>query len=191
MTLLEDTSTAQLQFPFDHHLSTQERRRDKLSERLRSSSLSVREFLSKDQIEPMLQMSREYVAECDPDAVFDELAARITLQSILNNKVREYTNCFIAYKYDLPVGFILVSVLHSMYSADKYGNQDWWYVLPQHRGGLATLSLLLAFEKWAKDKGAHTLFTGSRTQLRHAERTIATLSKLGYHNVGQVLVKEA
>ncbi|MBU2051503.1 MAG: GNAT family N-acetyltransferase [Gammaproteobacteria bacterium] len=191
MELTPDTSFAQLQLPFDLPLTTQQKRRDRLQERLRSSNVSVSEFRDLAEVEALMQLSREYAAECDPDAVFDEIAARVTIASILNQRVRDYTNCFIVRKYDVPVGFALVSVLHSMYSADKYGNLDWWYVLPQHRGSRATLSLLMTFEEWARHKGAHLLFTGSRMNLRHAARTISTLTKLGYSDVGQVLVKEA
>ena len=185
-----DTSFAQLQFPFDLPSTTPPKLRDKLHERLRSSNVSVKEFNSQDEAEAMFNLSRQYAEECDPEAVFDDIAVRVTIGGILNNHTRDYTNCFVVSKYDVPVGFALVSVLHSMYSADKYGNLDWWYVLPQHRHGLATLALLMRFEDWAKDKGADLLFTGSRMNLRHAERTISTLSKLDYRMIGRVLVKE-
>lgn len=172
----------QLELPFDRPIT----------KRLDLSSVHVYEFRDKWQIADMLQLTERFAAECDPDEVYDEMCARLTMQSMLDVVSRQYTNCFIAYRDGKAVGFLLASISHSLYSASKSARQDLWYVLPRYRGGFATLKLLHAFEYWACDRGATKLVTGSTNvaNIRLAEKTASTLTRLGYARVGSVHIKD-
>ena len=63
---------------------------------------------------------------------------------------------------DIVVGFMGVLLYHSPVSPTLMANENFWYVLPKHRGA-ASLRLMKAAKKWAKDAGAtHVTMSASK-----------------------------
>lgn len=154
---------------------------------------SVRPLRSMTQMDDMIRIARAFQEECDPDAEFDEISVYTITKDFIEMPTHNWTECWHAYNSEgRAVGFLLASIGQSFYSLDKTARQDLWYVLPQYRGGPATLKLLHTFEQWAKDKGASSIVTGSTNavNIRLAEKTASTLTKLGYGRIGSVHVKE-
>lgn len=183
-------TTAQLQLPFSPPLWIQRKRSDKLQERLANSRLTVREFRSLGNIEDILPLTKQ-CAEEHPLGVgeYDELMTRVTLERILRNTDRHYENLFVVYDGDAAVGFLLASVAHSLYADYKVAHEELWFVTPSHRGSLAAVHLLQAFEDWASREGAVLSLTGSNNEWS-AESTGRVLRKLGYRQIGVTFVKE-
>jgi len=53
-----------------------------------------------------------------------------------------------------PVGFFLGKVVAPWYSAELAAVEDCFYVLPEHRGGMAAFRLVREFFAWGREQGA-------------------------------------
>ena len=63
---------------------------------------------------------------------------------------------------DIVVGFMGIFLHNSPVSVGLSANENYWYVLPKHRGA-SSLRLLKAAKKWAKDAGAlHITMSASK-----------------------------
>lgn len=162
------------------------------SPRVQHPSIAVHECTNVSELPALVYLASQFATECDPDEEFSEIRTRVTIESYLSIKDRKFFTILIAYVDDEAVGFLLASLAPSLYSQSMSARQDLWFVLPRYRGGFATLRLLRAFETWAINGGATRLVTGSTNvaNIRLAEKTSSTLTKLGYDRIGSVHVKE-
>lgn len=142
-----------------------------------------------EEVTDLVFLGRQFAIEMNEDNIFDPDAVHLSSVQLRADVKRERHNCFIMYDEELPVGVIFCSAYKTLYSKRVVSEQNMWYVLPEYRGTRVALSLLRAYEYWARSVGASRSFTGSSTKV-HAERIKSTLIKLGYDCVGSQLVKE-
>lgn len=96
---------------------------------------------------------------------------------------------FVATVDDVVVGAIAGGVGQVWHSDDLYGFDWTFFVDPAHRHGLMAFKLVLAFEAWAKAKGAVELQLGITTCLGE-EGTTRFYEWMGYEHRGRLFKKK-
>lgn len=150
---------------------------------------TVEELRLAEQDDEIVLLGRHNAEDTDLTADFDEGILRASCLSMRRDVYRTNWNCFIAYKRDEPVGYILATCSPSLYSKRIVASLELFFVMPKLRGTRVTLMLVEAYERWALSNGASRLFTGTVNK-RYAEKTSHMLEKLGYMRVGALHAKE-
>lgn len=63
------------------------------------------------------------------------------------------------------------------------------YIVPEHRGGMAAVRMISAFEQWCKHKGCVTVNVGSSAEIS-TDLALRLYQRLGYESTGFVAHKE-
>lgn len=131
-------------------------------------------------------------AEFGGSREFDVHAVGDTCYNFTCDKERKQVNCWIAYdEQNAPIGYLAATIHRSFSSYRSYAIQEMWYVIPAHRTGRASTSLLLAYERWALMNRCERIYT----QVEHdadpdiVYRIMKFLSFLGYKKQGYIAVK--
>jgi len=145
----------------------------------------VTEILTEQHVEDMLRLGLAFRNECAPHLPYDAGWGREWLRTVIEDSDRLFTNVFIAYKGDEPVGFLIGHAQPYAFSPAICAQQELWYVLPPHRGSPCAYKLIKLFEEWARLRGAIEIFTGVALQdSRPVEKITRMLNRLGYPQVG-------
>lgn len=95
---------------------------------------------------------------------------------------------FIAEKNGEIIGMLGAFITETPFGHDRIATDYTLYVKPQHRGGMAAVRLIKAFEQWAIENGASDIIPGTSTML-NAERTRDLYLALGYEMYGYSMIK--
>lgn len=136
-----------------------------------------------------MKLGKEMITDVDlKESVDDD---RVIYNCILcrMDVERRQMNVFIAYVDDEPIGFLVGVATPAWHRQGIVAEQKLCYVSPDRRGSTAAIRLFKAFERWARERGATQIFTGT-ANIRYAERTSKLLEKIGYARVGALHVKE-
>lgn len=105
---------------------------------------------------------------------------------------RTYVNCWIAYADSTPIGYIAATIKASWYSFSRYACQEMWFVIPEHRGSMAGVRLVQAFEKWARDNKCEMSYM--TVEHEHDQTLVSRILRLmyalGYSPRGYIAVKK-
>lgn len=140
-------------------------------------------------IEELAQLHHD---EFGGDRGFDVRAVtRAVIQCILDDR-RSSLNAWIAYDdSDKPVGYIVGTIRPSLYNMTDIAVQEMWFMVPEHRTGLAAIQLVWHMEKWAKAHNVERIYL----QVEHddrpelVERIVTIIDRLGYRKQGYIAVK--
>ncbi|UXY16842.1 GNAT family N-acetyltransferase [Chitiniphilus purpureus] len=89
----------------------------------------------------------------------------------------------IAEQDGVPVGFLFAVVETYWFSDARVANNIAWYVIPKARGSSAAPKLLLAFRRWAMNRGAAEIKIGV-SSAHLTERTGRMLTRMGFNMIG-------
>lgn len=106
----------------------------------------------KSDLDDLVEMGRAMHAESNyAPLAFSELVYRRFLEAVL-----EHEQCciLIAERNQGVVGVYIGVVNNAFFSMDKIAQDVLLYVTPEHRGGMAAMWLIKAFEAWAMEQGA-------------------------------------
>lgn len=96
---------------------------------------------------------------------------------------------FIAEKDGEVIGQLGAFITETYFGHDRIASDYTLYVKPQHRGGMAAVRLIKAFEEWAIANGASDIIPGTSTML-NPERTRDLYLALGYELYGYAMRKK-
>lgn len=118
--------------------------------------------------------------------------AHACAQCCLNPK-RTYVNCWIAYtESGEAVGYIAGTIRASFYSFSRFACQEMWFVVPEHRGSMASVRLVQAFEQWAHDNKCEMSYM--TVEHEHDQTLVSRILRLmyalGYTPRGYIAVKK-
>lgn len=153
--------------------------------------LEVKEFVGGMETVHAERLAEQHHAEFGPDRDFDVRAVSQSCYQCVADPTRSVINGWICYDAGLPVGYIIGTIHRAIYSFRNLAVQEMWYVVPEHRGGLAALMLVREFEKWAMRHNAERIYM----QVEHdndpllVERIMRAMDRLGYKQQGYVAVK--
>ncbi len=110
-----------------------------------------------DDILRMVELGRQFFAEAGlTDFMeYDEESAAGTFFGLIDNPDGAVFVMEVDGQVVGGVGAILAP--HYFNLQHKSGQELFWYVDPQHRGGRESLQMLKTVQSWAKDRGAETL----------------------------------
>lgn len=97
--------------------------------------------------------------------------------------------CLVAEREGEPIGYIGGVLVEDWFGDDTYAADISFYVVPPCRGGRAALQLVMAFERWARERGATRICPATSTQVR-SESVLGFYAKLGYCAVGHAMSKD-
>lgn len=100
----------------------------------------------------------------------------------------EYGVVFVSEVGGRVVGGIAGGVTEHWFSNDLHAFDYSFYVLPDYRGGSSAFRLLLAFEEWARAKGAIEIDIGITTGI-HEDKTQRFYEKMGFVQTGRLFGK--
>lgn len=149
----------------------------------------VSELRTADQDDDIIRMAKEFANDVDLDEYIHVPTIKESMIMCRADMKRDGVNCFISYKGEEAVGFLVGVCSKAFHRPGVVAEQKLWYVTPPYRGSRAALSLMQAYENWALLNGATQIFTGTANR-RYSEPTSRLLEKLGYARVGNVHVKE-
>lgn len=84
---------------------------------------------------------------------------------------------------DVLVGVLAGSAHPNLMSGELVAQELFWYVLPEHRGGMDGIRMLRDFETWAADAGAKHIFMAHFHSQQTGESVAALYERLGYKPV--------
>lgn len=93
-----------------------------------------------------------------------------------------------AWVEDEPIGIFVGFIAEDWFGPDRYAADLTFWVRPQSRGSTAAYRLLLAFEKWAEDRGVEEIRVGISTGISVEQATRFYL-KAGFLPRGTLLIK--
>lgn len=96
---------------------------------------------------------------------------------------------FVAEKDGKVIGMLIGFVREQWFSYDKLASDYTFYVRPEHRGSMAAVRLIKAFEAWAISKGAVDILPGVSTMIA-SERARDLYLALGYEHYGYSMLKK-
>lgn len=96
--------------------------------------------------------------------------------------------CLVVKKDGMIIGGIYAVLSVYFFNYDIIAEERALYVLKEHRGGIAGLKLVRAFEKWAKERGAKEIVTGSSVGIK-TEKVRQFYEALGYSTRGYIFKK--
>lgn len=138
------------------------------------------------------QLARLHHNEFGGDRPFAELGVARAVRECVRDPNREWFNAWLGYDTaGHPVGYIVGTVRHNLYSFGNIASQEMWFVVPQHRSGLVAALLLWNFEQWAKQRECERIYM----QVEHddrpelVERIITIMDRFGYKKQGYIAVK--
>lgn len=98
---------------------------------------------------------------------------------------QENVKCFLAYKDNNAVGFIVCFIAPYLFSPQLCARQELWFVKKEYRGSTVAYKLIRHFEAWAKMNGAVEIYAGVAVfDGAKAKRISEVLSRMGYRKVG-------
>lgn len=90
---------------------------------------------------------------------------------------------------DQYIGGILGMITPQYFGDDLMARDLAIYLRPEHRGGIAVVRLIKAFEQWARDRGAKEIYLSQSTGVEVA-MVEKLYQRLGYEVVGCLTKKE-
>ena len=144
-------------------------------------------FATLEDVPGFVEMSRKFHA-LTRFAAYDYNSERVAQQlraTIETGQNKNGTHCFFVVEESqgLPIGGLIGCVEQHFFSEQLVASVIHYDVLPEKRMGGAGLRLLMAFRKWAENRGAFELNAGvnSGTDLDKMDRF---LRKLGFKQTG-------
>jgi GNAT superfamily N-acetyltransferase len=163
---------------------------ERFNGRLESSTVYVvRELRTPAQDDEIINLGVEFTNDVDLTDYVEPNIVRLHCVKLRLDTERAWMNCWIAYRKEKAVGFLVGVCFPTWYNKRIVAEQKLWFVSKEHRGSKAAYLLIKAFENWARLNGATQIYTGTANQ-RYAEQTKYVLEKLGYRHVGSLHVKE-
>ena len=102
---------------------------------------------------------------------------------------KHYIFCVISKEYSDYTGFLIGQVASNTWNDDITASDMAIYVKPEYRGSRAAISMIKAFEKWAIQLGAKTIYLANATGIE-IDRTAEFFQAIGYKKMGVVCRKE-
>lgn len=94
---------------------------------------------------------------------------------------------FLAWKGRILCGVLIGAVTTYPYSKALIAGDYIWYIIPESRGGMTGVRLMRMMEKWARDRGAVSMETGSTSGIDN--RANGLMERLGFSPVGMLMRK--
>ena len=94
---------------------------------------------------------------------------------------------FLAWKGRILCGVLIGAVTTYPYSRALIAGDYIWYIIPESRGGMTGVRLMRMMEKWARDRGAVSMETGSTSGIEN--RAMGLMERLGFSPVGMLMRK--
>lgn len=94
---------------------------------------------------------------------------------------------FLAWKGRILCGVLIGAVTTYPYSKALIAGDYIWYIIPESRGGMTGVRLMRMMEKWARDRGAVSMETGSTSGID--TRANGLMERLGFSPVGMLMRK--
>jgi len=94
---------------------------------------------------------------------------------------------FLAWKGRILCGVLIGAVTTYPYSRALIAGDYIWYIIPESRGGMTGVRLMRMMEKWARDRGAVSMETGSTSGVEN--RAMGLMERLGFSPVGMLMRK--
>lgn len=142
---------------------------------------------TKNDIKDMVELGKMFYEKTILPAYvpYDEVSIACILTQYIDN---DKTVVFVMEKDGRVVGGIMGQIIPLYWNLSCFaGQQLGWFVHPEYRGA-HSLRLIEAFEQWAKEQGAHIIFSGAKMNERY-EMMDRLLSHRGYESLESVHVK--
>jgi GNAT superfamily N-acetyltransferase len=146
---------------------------------------SVVEISSQKHLEDVIEMAKAFHTEIGSAIPLEPEQIGKYYEMLRYDLDRDSFNCFIAYKGDEAVGFLVCKLSPYFFSSMVAAYQELWYVRPAFRSTRIAFDLIRAFEDWARLRGAAEIYTGQVTNDPVKGKKVSkVLTKLGYPRVG-------
>lgn len=135
-------------------------------------------------IDDMLVLARANVSESRFGRLpFDESKVRANLERMADAP-QSYNCALLARKQDGKlVGYLIGQIEEYFFCRERVATSVFLFVDPNERGGFAAVKLILAFRKWAQNRGAAEIYIGVAGGVT-IERTGRFLKRLGFSLTG-------
>lgn len=140
--------------------------------------------LSVNDIDEAIRLARRSWAESHFARLpFDEAKLRANLAAMIA-RPQSYNCALLARREDgVLAGYLAGTVEEYFFSRERVATVAFLFVDPPQRGGLAAVKLILAFRRWALNRGAAELRVGVASGVA-VERTGGFLRRLGFTPTG-------
>lgn len=141
----------------------------------------------------LLFLAQRHIEEFMPELEYDEQICLHNFGRFRQDPDRLYCNAYLAYKNDIPVGYVLGTCYPMFVSNKKQAELKYWYVSPNYRRSTAAGFLLIkAFERWAKKVDAFQIILGvsHKEMLDMTEKVSSMFTKMGYPKVGYYHIRD-
>jgi len=131
----------------------------------------------------LVQLAKTYVEEADRwgNLTFDPERAVKYAALAIEDKDQQI---FIAVEEGEIVGFIWVTIMGQVWTADPIARDLFLYVHPEHRNASVAIGLVVAFEKWAEACGAKAIHVGANSGINEDKAASGLYRHLGYEPGG-------
>ena len=144
-------------------------------------SYFVREIKDMEDVMTVLELARLFHQENRPELLFEDAHLVAYGDTILRDTSRSRANCFICFKDEKPIGFLVATCSDYMFSRQLSARQELIYLHPDFRGLTPFRKLLKALDEWAALCGAVEVYTGvSVHEPDKAEKISRLLERSGY-----------
>lgn len=82
------------------------------------------------------------------------------------------------------VGFLWAAETEHFFGREKYACDIVFFIAPEHRGGMAAVRMVRAFEAWCRIRRVKEIHIGTSTGVA-TERTMKFYEKMGFHSPAQ------
>ncbi len=148
----------------------------------RASSIQIRLAESEADIEKLIALGPRFIEESRYRGLpFDAEKLRQAGRRALANKGQ--FGVLMAMKGDEVVGLLLAIVSEYFFSTELVAATTFFYVTPEHRGGMAAIKLLHGFRNWARNRKVREINVHITSGV-HLARTDRLMRRLGFRFIG-------